>query len=148
MEFRHRRRCRVYFGFCHQGAKLFSAKMCLCIWTQCVLTHSVLTHCVRTQCGAQKCLAYKKKLAKSTFAICSLCCKVLQLYGSLCSLWGGRKSLFLFSPNFRALLICRLSFYVTRLNVLCASNVDLRVQGPTRSQHCVPEVVLFFGILR
>ena len=99
--------------------------MFLSIWTQCVLTHGVLTHCVRTQCGAQKCLAYKKKLAKSTFAICSLCCKVLQLYGSLCSLWGGRKSLFLFSPNFRALLICRLSFYVTRLNVLCASNVDV-----------------------
>ena len=75
--------------------------MFLSIWTQCVLTHSVLTHCVRTQCGAQKCLAYKKKLAKSTFAICSLCCKVLQLYGSLCSLWGGRKSLlFWFLPIF------------------------------------------------
>ena len=99
--------------------------MFLCIWTQCVLTHGVLTHCVRTQCGAQKCLAYKKKLAKSTFAICSLCCKVLQLYGSLCSLWGGRKSLLLLSLNFRALLICCLSFCMTCLNVLCASNVDV-----------------------
>ena len=93
--------------------------MCLCIWTQCVLTHSVLTHCVRTQCGAQKCLAYKKKLAKSTFAICSLCCKVLQLYGSLCSLWGGGKSLLFFSPFSRTFYMLSFFLYDTPKCNLC-----------------------------
>ena len=34
-------------------------------------------------------------------------------------------SALLISPHFRALLICRPSFYMTRLNVLYASNVDV-----------------------
>ena len=97
--------------------------MFLCIWTQCVLTHGVLTHCVRTQCGAQKCI--QKEISQVYI------CNLQPLLESAATLWvsmqsmGREKFFALDSPLFRTLLICRLSFYMTRLNVLYASNVDV-----------------------
>ena len=55
-------------------------------------------------------------------------CNLQPLLESAATLWVsmqsmGRKKIF--SPHFRALLICRLSFYMTRLNILYASIVDV-----------------------